>query len=76
MNYKEYKHIMKQNKWNETRAVKQHLENAARLNEKYKEALELMRVGILDYKTVLEAYNKKDKEIHEALRVARNENRT
>lgn len=71
MNYKEYKHIVEQNNWNETRAVKHHLANAVYWNKKYKEALELMAVGVLDYEAVYNAYENKVNEIHKALTVAK-----
>ena len=74
MNYKDYKHIMKQNDWSETIAVKHYLANATYWNKKYKEALDLMKVGILDYEPVVEAYNNKVNEIHKALSVAKFEN--
>lgn len=74
MNYKDYKHIVEQNSWSETRAVKHHLANAVYWNKKYKEALDLMKVGILDYEPVMEAYSNKVNEIHKALSVAKFEN--
>lgn len=74
MNYKEYKHIVEQNNWSETRAVKHHLANAVYWNKKYKEALELMTVGVLNYEAVYNAYENKVNEIHKALTVAKFEN--
>lgn len=74
MNYKEYKHIVGRNNWSETRAVKHHLANAVYWNKKYKEALELMTVGVLDYEAVYNAYENKVNEIHKALTVAKFEN--
>lgn len=74
MNYKDYKHIVERNNWNETRAVKHHLANAVYWNKKYKEALELMTVGVLGYEAVYNAYENKVNEIHKALTVAKFEN--
>lgn len=74
MNYKDYKHIVEQNNWSETRAVKHHLANAVYWNKKYKEALELMVVGVLDYGAVYNAYENKVNEIHKALTIAKLEN--
>lgn len=71
MNYKDYKHIVEQNSWSETRAVKHHLANAVYWNKKYKEALELMAVGVLDYEAVYNAYENKVNEIYKALTVAK-----